>query len=67
MPQCPRAQGQERLGIGLLGRQAGDVVADLRLGGDDLAASDAGGGGARRAPIWRSWGQGVPWVPELPT
>src|SRR5215212_6932468 len=34
------SQSQERLGVGLLGRQAGDVVADLRLGGDDLAAPD---------------------------
>ena len=33
-------QGQERLGVGLLGGQAGDVVADLQLRGDDLATSD---------------------------
>ena len=33
-------QSQERLGIGLLGCQAGDVVAHLALRGDELAASD---------------------------
>jgi len=33
-------QGEECLGVGSLGRQAGDVVADVGLAGDDLAASD---------------------------
>jgi len=33
-------QGQERLGVGLLGCQTGDVVTDILFRGDDLAASD---------------------------
>jgi hypothetical protein len=33
-------QGEKRLGIGLFGREAGDVVTDLDLGGDDLVTTD---------------------------
>ena len=39
-PPVPAGQGQERLGVGLLGGQAGDVVANVDLGGDDLLATD---------------------------
>ena len=39
-PPVSARQGQERLGVGLLRRQAGDVVANVDLGGDDPASPD---------------------------